>query len=337
MNGERHGGNVWQGGEPGGWLDFSASLRPEGPPPWAVEAMRRGIDEARFYPDREMRGAREGLASWLGVPPECVLPTAGGMAAIDLALAADRGTVYTERTTFGEYALRAAAHGRKRAEWQGCCAAGDTVVLCNPNNPTGAAREREEVLSLAETVQGRGARLLVDEAFVSFCPEVSVAGEMQSGVIVAGSLTKALCLPGIRLGYLCADLQTIKRMEELALPWALSAPAACVAQALPEHRQELAADAERNRIRRESFAAALRALGAKVGASRANFLLADFGRDMTAAAARLKAERILVRTCASFALGPGFWRLGVRTEAENGRLIDALSRILKEEPCGERA
>ena len=332
MNGERHGGNVWQGGNPDGWLDFSASLRPEGPPPWAMEAMRRGLDEARYYPDREMRGARSGLALWLGVPPECVLPTAGGMAAIEISLMADRGTVFTERTTFGEYALRAAAHGRKSAEWRGCCNPGDTVVLCNPNNPTGAAREREEVLRLAETAGSRGARLLVDEAFAAFCPEVSVAGETEYGLIVAGSLTKVLCLPGIRLGYLCAGPQTIKRLEELALPWALPAPAARLAQALPEHTQELSEDAEQNRLRREDFAGALRRLGAKVSPSRANFLLADFGRDMTAAAERLKEQRILVRTCASFQLGPGFWRLGVRTEAENGRLTGALSRILKEEP-----
>ena len=28
----KHGGNVWQGERPSEWLDFSANLRPEGPP-----------------------------------------------------------------------------------------------------------------------------------------------------------------------------------------------------------------------------------------------------------------------------------------------------------------
>ena len=66
MTDERHGGNVWQGGRPGDWLDFSASLRPEGPPEWAMQAMREGLSQARYYPDREMRRAREALAEYPG-------------------------------------------------------------------------------------------------------------------------------------------------------------------------------------------------------------------------------------------------------------------------------
>ena len=37
-----------------------------------------------------------------------------------------------------------------------------------------------------------------------------------------------------------------------------------------------------------------------------------------------EAQGILVRTCASFGLGNSFLRLAVRTETENGRLINAL-------------
>lgn len=337
MTDERHGGNVWQGGRPGDWLDFSASLRPEGPPEWAMQAMREGLSQARYYPDREMRRAREALAVYLDVSPERVLPAAGGLAAIDLALSRRRGTVFTCPPTFGEYEARAAFYGRKTAAWQGRCMPGDTLVLCNPNNPTGAAAAREDVLRLAEAVRAQGGELLVDEAFAFCCPEISVARETAADLVVAGSLTKALCVPGIRLGYLCAGEGTIRALEARMLPWSLSSPAACLLQALPRHRAELLADAERNRARRTAFAAALGALGARVLPSAANFLLADFGRDMTGIAAALKARGILVRTCASFSLGNGFLRLGVRTEEENGRLTAALSELLWEEVCGERA
>ena len=39
----KHGGNVWEGGQPDRWLDFSANLRPEGTPDWVMEAMREAL------------------------------------------------------------------------------------------------------------------------------------------------------------------------------------------------------------------------------------------------------------------------------------------------------
>lgn len=86
----RHGGNVWEG-QPADWLDFSANLRPEGTPAWVMDTMRAALSQACYYPDRAMRAARAGLALYLGVDESCVLPTAGGAAAIDLTLGVRRG------------------------------------------------------------------------------------------------------------------------------------------------------------------------------------------------------------------------------------------------------
>ena len=86
----RHGGNVWEG-QPADWLDFSANLRPEGTPAWVMDTMRAALLQACYYPDRAMRAARAGLALYLGVDESCVLPTAGGAAAIDLTLGVRRG------------------------------------------------------------------------------------------------------------------------------------------------------------------------------------------------------------------------------------------------------
>ncbi|MBR5986337.1 MAG: hypothetical protein IK019_08015, partial [Clostridia bacterium] len=109
----KHGGNVWQGEKPSEWLDFSANLRPEGIPAWVKAALESAKAEARYYPDIEMRGA-QGIAAYAGTDEENVLPTAGGMAAIDLVLSLGGGRVITDRHTFGEYAERAAVYGR---EW----------------------------------------------------------------------------------------------------------------------------------------------------------------------------------------------------------------------------
>ena len=319
---------MWGAGDPSEWLDFSANLRPEGPAEWVREALREALGKVRYYPDPEMRRARRGIALFMGVPEECVLPVSGGMAAIDLALQLDRGCVYTAPPTFGEYAARAAVHGRENALWKGSCEPGDTLVICNPNNPTGAIRTREEMRTLRETLKAGGGRLAVDEAFIEFCPEYSLRGEPGPELMILGSFTKILGIPGVRLGYLCGAPETIDRLRQKTLPWTPDAAAAEIAAALPAHRGQIDSDREKNRQRRERFGEQLRKLGAEVYPSQSNFLLADFHRDLSAAAEELKARKILVRTCASFGLPESFWRLAVKTEEENTRLIAGLEEIL---------
>ncbi len=322
----RHGGNVWAEDSPGSWLDFSANLRPEGTPDWAKQTMADAIGDTRYYPDRSMRAARRGLAAYLGVPEERVLPTAGGAAAIDLCLAVEQGTVLTWPVTFGEYAERAAVWKRRTSRWEGSCHSGDTVMLCNPNNPTGRALSRREMLSIGRQVAYQGGSLVVDEAFIEYCDENTLRYDIRQGISVVGSLTKTLCIPGVRLGYVCATPEKIRLLESLTLTWSLNAFASAVAAELPNHVQEIREDAQRNIVRREHLTACLQSLGAHVWPSQSNFLLVEFGRDMTPCVQALKKQKILVRTCASFGLPPCFLRLAVKTEQDHNRLTEALKK-----------
>ena len=323
-----HGGGVWETENPAEWLDFSANLRPEGPPEWVMDVLRASLEDTRYYPDSEMRQARRGLAAYTGLKEECVLPTAGGTAAIDLALSARGGRVFIPEPEFGEYARRAAVHGRVCTRWKGECGAGDTLILSNPNNPTGSVRSREELLALHEKLQPAGAELIVDEAFIDYCPENSLRKEVLPRLAVIGSLTKILGIPGVRLGFICADPEVIHDLEGRALPWTLSAQAVRIATELPKHTEEIRRDAAINAKRREAFATRIRELGAEATLSGSNFLLADFRRDMAEIAALLKERKILVRTCESFGLPGSYLRLAVRTEAENEQLIHALEELL---------
>ncbi len=323
-----HGGNVWGSGNPSGWVDFSANLRPDGPPRWVREAVCDAQRDIRFYPDPDMKRAREGLSSFLGVPADCVLPVPGGIAAIDLVLGLSSGCVYVQPPTFCEYAERARVHGRPCETWSGKCRRDDTLVICNPNNPTGSVLPRTELLSLLDTMSSGGGDMLVDEAFIEYCPEYSLRGFLRPGLIIAGSLSKILGTPGIRLGYICAVPETVRALRERMFPWPLDAFSSEIAARLPDHAEEVHADRRLNAERRNAFAGQLRNLGAEVFPSESNFLLADFHREMAGAAERLKAGGILVRTCGSFGLPDSFWRLAVKTEAENTHLVSELEEIL---------
>jgi len=324
----KHGGNVWAGKAPEEWLDFSANLRPEGIYPWIMQEMTDGFKEVCYYPDRSMEAATLGLSKYLCIAKECILPTAGGAQAIDLVLSRKKGRVYVYPITFGEYAERANIHGRDVSVWNGFCNSGDTVMLCNPNNPTGSGISREEILQIFRTIQIQGGELVIDEAFIDYCPDFSVRHDIQPGLIVVGSMTKVLCIPGIRLGYICATDDVIKEMRGRMLPWSLNALAVRIAQALPNHKDEMAEEAEKNKKRRKKFSEQLEKIGADIYPSYSNFLLVNFHQNMDHAAEALKDRKILVRTCASFGLGPEYWRLAVKTEEENTYFIEQLEEVL---------
>ena len=324
-----HGGDVWRGALPEDYLDFSANLNPEGPPQWVREALALGLERARFYPDLSGAAARRGMAAHLGLPEDCVLVTAGGIEAASLAaqLPGQHGIV---QPTFQEYGrLCGEYHNIFREKLHGYTfLEGENVWLCNPNNPTGDVLKRNEMMELLGKAEKEGARLVVDEAFIEYCPENSVADLVKAhpGLVILGSLTKILAIPGIRLGYMAASPNVIEGLASHPLPWRLNSLADAVAAALPGHEADFEAIRLLNARRRAAFARALEALGVRVYPSDANFLLCDFGRDMRPEIDALRKRRILLRPCGMFpGLTHGHVRLCVRTEAENERLIEALS------------
>ena len=210
----------------------------------------------------------------------------------DLALSLKPGRVLVQPPTFGEYAERARARGRAVAE-NGNARPGDTRVLCNPNTPTGEAVKPARVLEEFRALREQGAELLVDEAFIDYCPSHSVRKFVQPGLTVVGSLTKILCVPGVRLGYVCAAPETIRALEERMLTWSLNSFASAIAAELPLHVREIEKDAQATDARRAAFARALEAMGARVMPSHAPYL-----------------------------------RLAVKTEAENARFLEALRECI---------
>ena len=329
-----HGGDVWQGASPHDYLDFSANLNPEGPPDWVRAAMREGLDDAPYYPDLRGARARAGVSAFLDLPGECLLLTGGGIEAV--AQAADlpvEGRHVIAEPTFQEYGHFCRRRVGIRRDGIDACEPlpGDCLWLCNPNNPTGDALSRADVLALLKRMEAAGGRLVVDEAFIDYCPGHSVRDMVTThpALIVLGSLTKVLAIPGIRLGWMAAHPTVIEQAKARLMPWRLNCVAAAVAAALPGHEADFRRIRELNARRRASFAAGLERIGARVYPSEANFLLCDFGRDMRPAVERLRQRLILVRPCGMFpGLTHGHIRLCVRTEGENERLVGALGACL---------
>jgi len=341
-----HGGNVWEGSSPEKWLDFSANLRPEGAPDWVYTAISEGIKNLGYYPDPQMRLARASVAEYLDLPEEYVWLTAGGISAIRMTDELETGEKILLTPCFSEYEQFSRGKIRKvcllneKREIKSPDEALDQqltekclVWLCNPMNPIGIAFDLgiiENVLRMTEAVHGY---LAVDEAFIEYCSGKSARSLLRdhSSLIITGSMTKVLGVPGIRLGYVCAAPETLNKIKANQITWELNCCAESIACDLPNHRREIEADAVLNAARREDLRAGLETLGFYVYPSEASFLLLYTDLNAEKLISEMKKHNILIRSCISFdGLADGHHlRIAVKDTASNAILIQRFREVVK--------
>jgi threonine-phosphate decarboxylase len=333
-------------------LDFSANVNPLGPPEGvdaALAALARDASELSRYPDPHATDLRAALAQRHGVAPVEIVVANGSAATIAaIVLASDAKRCIVPVPAFSEYAKALRVHrtqavlvppGRHaRADETARIVraardhAAEICLLANPNNPTGALRTRASVVELARELAAVSCRLIVDEAFIDYEPDESIARDaVELGAIVIRSLTKFYAIPGVRLGYAIARHDLCERIAASLPSWptgTIETRIALAAVADPDFDARTRATNARERAR---FRAALEKLGLRVSPSAANFLFADIAPFVTTAAAwsdrLLRDAGIAVRVCDDYDGLPTrtFVRIAVRSEADNDRLLAAVA------------
>ena len=351
-----HGGNIYRLAEslgigPEEIIDFSASINPLGVPESAREAMTACITHLVNYPDPDMKDLKSVISEGTGVEPASIVCGNGSTELIYLmARALGPKKVLIPDPTFSEYERACAAiHGTKVIHYGmekermfdvdpadfarvmagevKASSACDTAFLCNPNNPTGRLMRRDEILEIADAAKSARCTLVVDEAFIDFCPGASVIHEVRNNpyLVVLRSLTKFYALSGLRLGYAVLPPRLYDPAARAKEPWTvntLAQEAGIAALADEAYRNETyRIVAEEKAFLEEGF----RRLGIFFAPSAANFYLLKFekGPEITA---RLKGKGILVRDCSSFiGLDDSYIRVAVKSRRDNTRLLEEIS------------
>ena len=201
------------------------------------------------------------------------------------------------------------------------------LFLCSPNNPSGNAFPREQLLALVDAFPGV---VVLDEAYADFSAQGSLRAEVlrRPNLVVLQTFSKAFGLAGLRLGMAFADARVIDWMNRVKYPYNISQ----AAQELALKALETSREAEVAEIvaQRQRLAAALPGFPCihKVWPSDANFLLVRTD-DADALYAHLLQDGIIVRNRSRVPGCAGCLRLTVGTPQENDRLLQSLAKYEK--------
>lgn len=350
MKPPKHGGNlVWAAAlancSPDRILDFSASINPLGPPDSAKTALNAGIEALTHYPDPNYTHLRDRLAQAHNIDPEWILP-GNGAAELLTWIGRDLGqypATYLCVPAFSDYyralnAFNAQIIPQNLAppQWElpsfTDIPADRGLLLNNPHNPTGKLWTKAELMPLLD----KFALIVIDEAFMDFLDdaEAESLGGMVSereNLVILRSLTKFYSLPGLRLGYAIAHPARLQRWQQWRDPWSVNTLADLAAQAILDDTefQQRTRQWLKN-ARSQLFDALYQIPGLTPFPGAANFLLVETQTSCVELQRQLlQRDRILIRDCLSFPeLRDRYFRIAVRTEAENNRLIRALSQVL---------
>ena len=330
-------GEVPRGGRP--VVKLNTNENPFSPSPAVLRALAEA-DSLRLYPDPEARSLTHAIAERFVLTPSRIVTGNGSdeLLAFCFHGFCPKGAVFAD-VTYGFYPVYCRMFGTPcetvplRADFslnvddyrdrEG------TVFLANPNAPTGLALPLPEVRRLLE--QDRNRLIVVDEAYVDFGADSAAALlDEYDNLLVIQTFSKSRQLPGIRLAFalgseaLISDLATLKFSFN---PYSVNTHALVAGAAAL--RDEAYFERTRREImaNREALQDGLRALGAEVIPSKANFVFTRPPADAAAVHRALRERDILVRHFPGERTG-AWLRVTVGTARQVAAFLDALRDIL---------
>ncbi len=180
--------------------------------------------------------------------------------------------------------------------------AGDSIALvyiCNPNNPTGTLTDRKKIEALVRKLPA-GAMVLIDEAYHHFVtPNGSYASFLDQPlhdprVMVTRTFSKVYGLAGMRVGYLVAAPEIVRRLSTHQSQVGISLISAKAAAAALDDSEYMRRAIKRNADDRQEFMNQVNARFLHALDSHGNFVLLDPMRPAVEVVKHLKNNNVLV-------------------------------------------
>ena len=300
-----------------------------------------------LYPNRD--AGEERVAKFLGVKPEELLLTNGADEGIDLLCRAyldcdDELIIIVP--AFAMYEIFAQTTGAKVVRvptgpdfsfpleqvLRAITPRTRLIVITNPNNPTGVAVSRADILKVLQA--GPDAAVLLDEAYFDFYGETLMdqIGKIPN-LFIARTFSKAYGLAGIRLGVLAGATEQMSVLRRMISPFNINAFAVeCLAEALDDW-QFVQSYVKQVCSTREWLRRELQQMGFKCWPSHTNFLLANFGKLRPEILHSMSEKGIALRNRPDC---EGCIRISIGTQQEMERVVAALKEIVSEKSAARQ-
>lgn len=329
------------------YIKLNTNESPYPPSKRVVEALSSDeVLRLNLYSDPTCRALKTRIAELYGVEYENVFVSNGSDDILNFSFMAfcegDKRGVKFPEISYGFYSVYAELHGASYkaiplkddfsidiADYMGNDA---TVVIANPNAPTGIALSPKEIEMIVKSNPDQ--LVLIDEAYVDFGGESAISlTKKYSNLLVVCTFSKSRSLAGARLGFAIANKEIIADLEKIKYstnPYNINRLSLIAGEMAIIDNDYYMDNCKRIIETREYTQRKLTELGFEVTNSKANFIFAKSdrigGKELYL---KLKERGILVRHFDKEKI-KDHNRITVGTREEMDALLLAVTEILKE-------
>ena len=291
------------------------------------------------YPEPMPYSLESEIARRYSLTPRQVCVTNGATEAIYLIAQVFQGRISAVLgPTFSEYADACRVHRHKVKPFYSLDALpedAELVWICNPNNPTGEVRNKEDLKALVDSHPDK--LFIFDQSYEYFTLK-SLLGIKEAAsfpnVILLHSMTKQYAIPGLRVGYFTASEGLTDDVRCRRMPWSVNSLAIEAAKYLLEEGDGISADIPQLLAERERLTNLLLATGMlEIWPTDTHYMLIKLRMGKAAALKDFLAVNhgILIRDASNFeGLDERFFRIATQTPEENDKLVKAISEWMEQ-------
>ena len=328
-------------------VKLASNESPLGPPKESIEATRAAINELNRYPDDSCFHLKAKISERFDVPVRNITIGAGSAELIVNAarslLGPDDYAVISDQTFVMYWLAVQSVNGNLirvplqnyTYDLEAMAAAVDDRVqllyIANPNNPTGTMVTAEQfdrfMGSLPDDVV-----VVYDEAYREYVGREDYPDPLKyynegRNIIILNTFSKIYGLAGLRVGFSIANNDLSDALKRVRAPFNVNSIASAAASAALDATGHVEEALKINNDGMELLTTELSGMGLNVVPSVTNFVLVDFGHDVTELNNKLLHKGIIVRPMASFGM-PTALRISIGLPDENRRCIEAMREIL---------
>ncbi|MDO4481878.1 MAG: histidinol-phosphate transaminase [Bacillota bacterium] len=328
------------------FIKLNTNESPFPPSPGVISAITgEEIEKLRLYCDPDCILLSKKLADLYGVAPENIFLSNGSddiLNFVFMSFCGDEVKAAFPEISYGFYKVYAQLHQVDALQiplredfsidFRDYCGLNRTIIIANPNAPTGMTLSIEEIEEIVKTNPDN--LVVIDEAYVDFGAESAVKlTKIYSNLLVVQTFSKSRSMAGARLGFAIGPKEIIEDLNKIKYstnPYninRLTQAAACAAVDENDYYMEKCKIIMQNR---DYTVKALENLGFKVVPSKANFIFVKSDKiDGEKLYLKLKDRKILIRHFSSEKISQ-YNRVTIGTEKQMQAFINAVEEILRE-------